>query len=317
MMVALVKGTFKIMIWNKLKVACAWSGPIILAADATPLAVDLAADDFKPIHVHLGWLSSGVNTFYSEREHRDERFLGSNERIALGADKSASLRRVPDGLAAPLYGEFIFGPSEQPMTFGVVADEPDGKPARLWVDRNGNGDLTDDPPIEWKVHRSPNPNGPDFTAYRGRVMLLIQSGGKPLEFGLQMQRMAKDNPNFKDSQDFLGYGRDYARTGYVTLGSKRIRVALDDYGAGGDYRGRVALRLDLDGNGRFVQRGEWFDIAKPFNVGGTTYEIAHMSPLGDAFTIVKSHQKIPEIPILPDFDIGEKVPPFVKTALNG
>ena len=100
-------------------------------------------------------------------------------------------------------------------------------------------------------------------------------------------------------------------------GGKSIRVALDGYGAGGDYRGRVALRLDLDGNGRFVQRGESFDIAKPFNVGRTTYEIADMSPLGDAFTIVKSEQKVPEIPIVPDFDVGEKVPPFVKTALDG
>src|SRR6266699_2667329 len=100
-------------------------------------------------------------------------------------------------------------------------------------------------------------------------------------------------------------------------GGKSIRVALDDYGAGGDYRGRVALRLDLDGNGRFVQRGESFDIAKPFNVGGTTYEIADMSPLGDAFKIGKSQQKVPEIPIVPDFDVGEKVPPFVKTALDG
>src|SRR6266496_454539 len=134
MMVALGNGTFKIMMWNKLKVACAWSVPIMLAAGAVPLAVDLAVDDFKPIRVQLRWLSSGVNTFYSLREFfPDERFPGSNERIALGADKPASVRRVPAGLAAPLYGEFIFGPSEQPMTFGVVADEPDGKPARLWV----------------------------------------------------------------------------------------------------------------------------------------------------------------------------------------
>jgi hypothetical protein len=195
----------------------------------------------------------------------------------------------PDCLAAPLYGEIFFGPSEQPMTFGVVADEPDGKPARLWVDRNGNGDLTDDPPIEWKVHRSPNPNGPDFTAYRGLAIVLIQSGGKPLEFGFQMQRMAKDNPNFKDSQGFLAYGRDYARTGYVTLGGKSIRGALDDYLTGGDYGDRVALRLDLDGNGRFVQRGEWFDIAKPFNVGGTTYEIADRSPPFKSFANSSRH----------------------------
>src|SRR5438046_1798689 len=187
----IVKGTLKMIFWNKLKVACAWSVPIMLAAGAVPLAVDLAVADFKPIRVQLGGLSSGVKSFYSGRVFNpDERFLGG-ERIVLGADKPASLRRVPDGLAAPLYGEFIFGPSEQPMTFGVVVDEPDGKPARLWVDRNGNGDLTDDPPIEWKVHRSPNPHRPDLTAYRGRAMLLIQSGGKPLAFGLQMQPMAK------------------------------------------------------------------------------------------------------------------------------
>ena len=40
-MVALVNGTFKIMMWNKLKVACAWSVPIILAADATPQWIGL------------------------------------------------------------------------------------------------------------------------------------------------------------------------------------------------------------------------------------------------------------------------------------
>ena len=313
----IVKGTLKMIFWNKLKVASAWSVPIMLAAGAVPLAVDLALDDFKPIQVQLGWLSSGVNTFYSLREFfPDERFLGG-ERIVLGADKPASLRRVPDGLAAPLYGEFIFGPSGQPMTVEVVVDEPDGKPARLWVDRNGNGDLTDDPPIEWKVHRSPNPDGPDFTKYRGRVMLLIQSGGKPLEFGLQMQRMAKDNPYFKSDADFLAYWRDYARTGYVTLGGKNIRAALDNLNTSGDYRDRAALRLDLDGNGRFMDRGESFGITKPFNVGGTTYEIIDMSPLGESFKIVKSHQKVLEIPIVPDFLAGEKVPPFVRIALDG
>src|SRR5437667_3041522 len=139
----IVKGTLKMIFWNKLKVDCAWSVPIMLAAGAVPLAVDLAVDDFKPIRVQLGWLSSGVNTFYYQREFSpDERFLGG-ERIVLGADKPASLRRVPDGLAAPLYGEFIFGPSEQPMTFGVVVDEPDGKPARFCVERTGDGELTD------------------------------------------------------------------------------------------------------------------------------------------------------------------------------
>jgi len=158
------------------------------------------------------------------------------------------------------------------------------------------------------THEGPEQEGRDWNVE------LIDS----VRFGeVQMQRMAKDNPYFKDLKDFLGYGRDYVRTGYVTLRGKSIRAALDNLNTSGDYRSRAALRLDLDGNGRFVQRGESFDIAKPFNVGGTTYEIADMSPLGDAFKIVKSQQKVPEIRIVPDFDVGEKVPPFGKTALDG
>jgi thiol-disulfide isomerase/thioredoxin len=315
----IVKGTLEMMLWNKLKGICAWSVPLLLAAGAVPLVVD----DFKPIQVQLGLLSTGG--IQALGRHAQFYRFPSENRIVLGAEKPAGLGRVPSGLEAPHYGELSFGPREQPKTFSFLVDEPDGKPARLWVDRNGNGDLTDDSLIEWTLKRKPNPVGSDFTFYEGQTTLLIPSGGQPLQFGLEMMRLAKDHPYFKGSENFLMYARDYARTGYVTLRGKSIRAALDDVRAGGDFRGAaneprsgVHLRLDLDGDGRFVIRGgEQFDVAKPFNIGGTTYEITDMSPLGDTFTIVKSRQKVPEIPILPDFGEGEKVPPFKKTALDG
>lgn len=40
----IVKGTIKMMLWNKLKGVCAWSAPVLLAAGAVPLAVDLAVE---------------------------------------------------------------------------------------------------------------------------------------------------------------------------------------------------------------------------------------------------------------------------------
>ncbi len=319
----IVKGTLKMMLWNKLKMTCAWSVPALLAAGAIPLATGLAVDHFKPIQVQLGLLSTGADQLLRENHRREDmRFLNPFY-IVLGADKPASLRRVPDGLAAPLYGELTFGPREQPTAFTFLVDEPDGKPARLWVDRNANGDLTDDPPVEWTLLRWPNPGGPDFTFDGGRATLSIQSGGKPLEFGLKMYRPAKDHPNFKASENFLYYFRDYARTGYVTLHGKSVPVALDDGLTGGDFRAAanersgIYLCLDLDGDGRFVQRGERFAVAKPFNIGGTTYEITEMSPLGETFKIVKSKRKAAEYPVLPDFAPGEKMPQFVKTTLDG
>jgi RNA polymerase sigma factor (sigma-70 family) len=319
---AIMKGTFKMMLWNKLKVICAWSAPVLFAAGVVPLAVNLAVDDFKPIQVQLGLLSTGGDQVMSGKQAVPR--FNDRDRIVLGAERPAALRRVPSGVEAPLYGELSFGPREDPKTYTFLLDEPDNKPSRLWVNRNGDGDLTDDPSVEWTLHRSPNPEGPDFTVYHGQATLLIHSGGKPLEFGLNMLRLAKDHPNFQRSASFLMYERDYARTGYVTLHGKRVRAALDDNLARGDFRGAVNepysdvhLLLDLDGDGRFVLRGERFDVAKPFNIGGTTYQITGMSPLGEAFTIVESAQKVPEVPILPDFRAGDSVPPFVKTTLDG
>ena len=95
-----------------------------------------AADDIK-----MDWQSSGVSktTGYY-------RPVVSNSLV----DKPDGIKAVPADLAAPLYGKLQLGPAEAPTTFFVIVDEPEGKPSRLFVDANANGDLTDDPPAEWK-----------------------------------------------------------------------------------------------------------------------------------------------------------------------
>ena len=40
-------------------------------------------------------------------------------------------------------------------TFIVIVDRPEGADTRIYVDTNGNGDLTDDPPASWT-----RPGGP-------------------------------------------------------------------------------------------------------------------------------------------------------------
>src|SRR5206468_7618424 len=97
----IVKGTLKMIFWNKLKVACAWSVPIMLAAGAVPVAVDLAVDDFKPIQVHLGFVARGGNQALSGDP--DHGFWP--QRIELQTNQPAALLRAPNGLAAPRYGQ--------------------------------------------------------------------------------------------------------------------------------------------------------------------------------------------------------------------
>jgi RNA polymerase sigma factor (sigma-70 family) len=289
----IVKGTLNMMLWDKLKGISAWGAAFLLAAGAMPLTVHImAADNFEPVQVHLGLLSTGAARLVND-DHQGRLMRYFPKKIVLAADKPASLRRVPDGLAAPLYGQLTFGPREQPTTFTFLVDEPAGKPERLWVDRNGNGDLTDDAPVEWTLGR----NGAGPLIYRGEATLLIESDGKPLEFGLLLMRNEKD---------FLEYSSDYARTGYVTLNGKTFRAVLEDR-SDGDFRSdmdipgsgdHVYLHLDLNGDGKFVSRGESFNVVKPFNIGGMSCEVTEMSPLGEAFKIVKSRQKVAEDPII-------------------
>jgi thiol-disulfide isomerase/thioredoxin len=310
----------ELRLWNKCPAmwTCLWAAFMAIANAAEPGV----GGDAKPIQVRLGLLSTGGNELVQRRSE------GSGHRtIVLGTDKPAALRRAPTGLEAPLYAEFTLGSSEQPTTFTVLVDEPDGKPARLWVDRNGNGDLTDDPLVEWTFRKTTNPSpiGPDYvTGYYGQLTFLIQDGGQPLEFGVKMRRWTKDHPDFERWGNILLCNREYAPTGYVTLHGKSIRAAIDDEKVRGDFRGAtnkphsgVSLLLDLNGDGQFVERGERFDVRKPFNIAGTTYEITDMSPLGESFKIVKSQHTVPEVPILPDFVVGVKIPPFEKTTLTG
>src|SRR5690349_2556952 len=60
--------------------------------------------------------------------------------LAMKTDEPAGLKKKPT-MQAPLFGEMKFGGK----SYIVALDEPKGQDAKLYVDANGNGDLTDDP----------------------------------------------------------------------------------------------------------------------------------------------------------------------------
>ena len=81
---------------------------------------------------------------------------------------------------APLYGEIKIGPKESPATCLVVLDEPDGKPSRLFIDTNGNGDLTDDAAPNWADKKMPGRDGAETVIHMGdgSVMIPFASGAR-------------------------------------------------------------------------------------------------------------------------------------------
>jgi thiol-disulfide isomerase/thioredoxin len=224
-------------------------------------------------------------------------------RLELSATKPDGVTKLPDGLKAPLYGTFKFGPQESPTKATLLLDEPEDGPARLWIDRNANGDLTDDPPIKWDERKGDT--GP-ILSWGGTAAVETAYGAEKRTLGLSLYRFNKSDPKRAALRNTLFYYRTYGFAGNVSLGGKEYPSLLVDDATTGDFRGtdaatgpRVNLLMDLNGDGKFDSKVERFDVRQPFNVNGSTYEIAGLTASGGTFTISKSDKKVAELPKAP------------------
>ncbi len=91
--------------------------------------------------VHARWMEAGAGSKINGARPRP---------LDMEAQKPASITKVPDGIETPLYGVLTMGNVDAPTGFGTVMDSAAAGEPRIWIDSNGNGDLTDDPPIVWK-----------------------------------------------------------------------------------------------------------------------------------------------------------------------
>lgn len=241
------------------------------------------------------------------------------QKLTLSNEKPATLKKAPEGLEAPRYAVLPIA-GEPGMVFHLVLDEPDGKPARLFVDTNGNGDLTDDAAAEWKAQER---NG--STMYNGTAMVEIGGKGSAFPAGLGLYRFDKNDPKRAALKDTILYYGDYGREGEITLGGKTYKAMIADEGTSGSFAAASEaaagptpmILIDVNGNGKFDVRGEKFGVAKAFNIGGTTYEIAEMTRTGDSFKIVKSAQTVAEVPTPPDHSNGKKITAFEMPNMDG
>jgi thiol-disulfide isomerase/thioredoxin len=243
------------------------------------------------------------------------------QRLALSSNKPGSISKVPEGLTDAMYGELAFAGKK----VAIIVNEPAGKPATLYIDSNGNGDLTDDGVQKWEG-KTTKSGEKEYTMYSGGGKMMM--GTTPVN--VNMYRFDKTDPNRAQLKDVLMYYRDYALDGEFSLGGKNFKAMLVDDTSAGDYRGKpieskdgketssgVNLLVDVNGNGKFDRKGESFDVRKPFNIGGTTYEVKELDAAGASFQIAKSDKKVEEIPTPPDLSKGANIIAFEATSMSG
>ena len=244
------------------------------------------------------------------------------QQLKLVDRKPAALKKEPDKLSASaLYGEIKFGGK----SYLVVIDEPRGGDAKLYVDANGNGDLTDDPETTWTKDSYRGSDGADLTRYSGSIQLPLKGAGDKDELvSLGAYRFDDNDAQRKQLKHTLLYYSDYAYEGDVTLGGKKYHAMLADDNATGEFAVKGApkatsrLMIDINGDGEFTSRGEVFESNKPFNIKGTTWALAAPNGTsGGPVAVAVSDVKVPEIALPPNHSVGQKITAFTAKRMDG
>jgi len=228
------------------------------------------------------------------------------QRLALSETKPDSVKALPASVTKPVFGELMMGG----VKHLIVVDEPEGKPSQLFVDTNGDGDLTNDGASEWKPAEYKGADGTAFTRYMGSATVEEQVAGKTAQLSLGMYLFDPKDTARAALKNVLLYYRDYAAKGTMKVGGKSYPFMLSDESASGQYavgtgdRPGVTLLIDRDGDGKFNPIGEQFNPGKPFNLGGTTYEVSNIATDGSSISLKKSAQRVEEVALPPNLSLG-------------
>lgn len=206
---------------------------------------------------------------------------------------ATAVKKAPAGLKAPKYGEMKFGD----LSFGFILDEPQGEPARLYVDANANGDYTDDASPKWELQKG--------DMYSGSADVMVQ--GKSAR--VNAYRFNPNDPQRPQLKNTLLYYPDFGYEGEAKFGDKAFKMAF-----AGPISDNARIWVDRNANGKNDGRSETISPAAPFNFGGTTYELKRV---GDTFAVTTSATTVAEIPLPPDMSVGQQAVKFEATTLDG
>jgi thiol-disulfide isomerase/thioredoxin len=224
--------------------------------------------------------------------------VGGYSPIRAEMDQEASIAtKTPDGLESPKFGWIEMG--DQKWAF--LLDEPKEGDAKLFIDTNGDGDLTNDLETEWK---SQDRGGLKMYSGRGQIELT------PGQIGfLGLYRFDPTDERREQLKNTLLYYPDFGSEFSFSLDGKPMTTFVS-----GNVQEKSRLPIDRDGNGRVSQNFETAEIGKPFNYTGTTYVFKI-----DAGNLKLEHsaEALAVMAMPPDLTVGKPALKFSATTMDG
>ncbi|MCA9130655.1 MAG: TlpA family protein disulfide reductase [Planctomycetales bacterium] len=246
------------------------------------LGSDLRAEEIKE-----SFLDSGVT-----------RKVGGYRPERAEMDKSDEIAKIwPDDLSLPKYGLIEIGEKK----WAFVLDEPEMGEPKLYLDSNGDGDLTNDPETRWVTTE--------------RDGLRRSSGSGVIDLGnnhvgaINFYRFDPNDKTRATLKNTLMFYSDYGFQYSFWLDGKEFNTFV-----AGLPTEKLRLPVDRDGNGRMSSNFESVVIGEPFNFTGTTYQFE----LEDgSLKLIESSEELEQLPLPPDLRIGKKALSFTATTMEG
>lgn len=186
-------------------------------------------------------------------------------------------------------------------SWAFVLDEPGDRDARLFVDTNGDGDLTNDPPAQWEARQQ---NG--MTMHNGSFKVDLGDGQQGTMRAYRFDPTDPMRPQLKNTfLYYVDYGYEFA----FELDGKPFSTFV-----AGSLEASGSLPLDRDGNGRVSRNFEMVQLGKPFNFTGTTYVLNYEQGV---LKLVKSDEALEVLPMPPDLSVGKPALQFTAKTMDG
>lgn len=235
----------------------------------------------------------------------DARFMASGVTAKVGGyrpvrsvmDKEAdTVSKAPENLEAPRYGSFEIGDK----SWAYILDERKEGDHTLYVDTNGDGDLTNDPAAEWKsVKRG------EYTQFRGKAQVKLDTDQTGVIYCYRFDPTDKRRASLKETILFYtDYGYEYT----FELDEQKFSTFVS-----GTPTENTRFPIDRDGNKRVSRRFELATVGEPFNFTGTTYVFRLTE---GNMTLEKATEELDQLPLPPNLVIGEKTLSFTATTME-
>ncbi|MCA9018319.1 MAG: TlpA family protein disulfide reductase, partial [Planctomycetaceae bacterium] len=217
--------------------------------------------------------------------------IGGYRPIRAEMDQDESIvSKMPEGLESPKFGYLEFGENK----WAFILSEPEEGEAKLWIDSNGDGDLTNDPETDWK----PREQG-ELTTYSGGGKIELN---KEKTGAIRAYRFDPSDKRRASLANTLMYYGDFGSEYAFDLDGKEYTTFV-----AGSLSSSGRLPIDRDGNKRISSRLENVTIGTPFNFTGTSYVF---SVDAGKLKLEEASDPVDMTPLPPDVSVGKQALTF-------